>query len=135
MKPRNKVFLVLLAALAVMVIIACSCSDITNLVGGGTSTEAVPGMAGTWQDPETSDIFVIAWQSDKYVVTSVTWEGTSYDITEQSWSGTVLTWTYYIPENDLSLTYETTSLSGDSLYTNWWNDAGGSGTETLGRVR
>jgi hypothetical protein len=133
MNPRNKVFLILLAAVAVMVIIACSCSDIS--LPGGSSTEAVPGMAGTWQDPETSDTFVIAWQSDKYVVTSVTWEGTTYSITEQSWSGSSLTWTYYIPENDISLSYQTTSLSGDSLFTNWWNSAGNSGTETLGRVR
>ncbi len=133
MNPRNKVFIVLLAALAVMVIIACSCSDIS--LPNGNDPEAIPGLAGSWQDPETSDVFVIAWQNSKYVVTSVTWEGTSYDITSQSWDGSSLTWSYYIPESDVSLSYQTTSLSGDSLYTNWWNDAGGSGTETLGRVR
>ncbi len=132
MNPRNKIFLVLLAALAAMVIIACSCS---NIIPTTTSQEAMPGLAGTWQDPETSDQFVIAWQDGKYVVTSVTWEGTSYDITEQSWSGSTLTWTYYIPENDVSLSYETISLSGDLLSTNWWNSAGNSGTETLDRVR
>lgn len=132
MNPRNKVFLISLAAVAVMVIIACSCSDIS--LPGGSSTEAIPGMAGTWQDPETSDLFVIAWQSGKYVVTSVTWEGTTYSITDQSWSGSTLSWTYYIPENDIYLTYETTSLSGDSLYTNWSNSADNSGTEILGRV-
>jgi hypothetical protein len=130
MNPRNKVFLVCLAAVAVLVIIACSCTDFN--IGG--SQEAVPGLAGKWQDPETSDIFVIAWQNDQYVVTSVTWEGQSYDITEQSWSGSSLTWTYYIPETTTYLSYSTTSVSGDSLYTNWWNSGGASGTETLGRI-
>jgi hypothetical protein len=133
MQPRNKVFLVLLAALAGLVIIACSCTDLSFLKSG-SGNEAVPGMAGTWQDPETYDTFVIAWQSGKYEVTSVTWETTTYEITDQSWSGTSLTWSYYIPESGVTLSYQTTSLSGDSLYTNWWNDAGASGTETLSRV-
>jgi hypothetical protein len=135
MNPRNKVFLVLLAALAVMVIIACSCTDLSFLNIGGDNQEAMPGLAGTWQDPQTTDTFVIAWQNGQYVVTSVTFESTTYDITEQSWSGTALTWTYYIPEYETYLSYETTSLSGDSLNTNWWNDGGGSGTEILERVR
>lgn len=135
MNPRNKVFIVLLAALVGMIIIACSCTDLSFLNTGGNNPEAMPGLAGTWQDPQTTDTFVIAWQNDQYVVTSVTFESTTYDITEQSWSGTALTWTYYIPEYDTYLSYETTSLSGDSLYTNWSNDGGSSGTETLERVR
>ncbi len=135
MNPRNKVFLVFLAALAVMVIIACSCTDFSFTTGGGDSQEAMPGLAGTWQDPATTDTFVIAWQNGQYVVTSVTYDSTTYEVTEQSWSGSSLTWTYYIPEYDTYLSYETTSLSGDSLYTNWWNSGGASGTETLGRVR
>jgi hypothetical protein len=134
MQPRNKVFLVLLAALAGMVMIACSCTDF-NFSFGNNGGETMPGLAGTWQDPETFDEFVITWQDPVYKVTSVTWEGTTYSITEQSWIGDTLTWTYYIPETDVYLSYETTSLSGDSLYTNWWNDSGGSGTEILDRVR
>jgi hypothetical protein len=134
MQPRNKVFLVLLAAAAGLVIIACSCTNF-NFNLGGSGNEAMPGLAGTWQDPETSDTFVIEWQNDKYEVTSVTWETDTYDITEQSWSGSTLTWTYYIPESDMYLSYETTSLSGDSLSTNWWNSAGNSGTEVLDRIR
>jgi hypothetical protein len=131
MNPRNKVFLVLLAALAGMVIIACSCTDFSFSTN---SAETMPGLAGTWQDTATTDTFVIAWQDGKYEVTSVTYEGTTYSITDQSWSGSSLTWTYYIPEYETYLSYETTSLSGDSLYTNWWNDGGGSGTEILARV-
>ena len=36
----------------------------------------MPGLAGTWHDPETNDVFVIAWQNNQYVVTSVSWQGT-----------------------------------------------------------
>lgn len=132
MQPRNKVFLVFMAVLAGLVVIACSCTDFNFSFGGN---EAVEGLAGTWQDPETGDEFVIAWEDSVYRVTSVTWEATTYDITEQSWTGSTLTWTYYIPETDVYLTYETISVSGDSLTTNWWNDSGSSGTETLDRVR
>lgn len=135
MQPRNKVFLVLLAAAAGLVLIACSCTDFSFNFGTGSGNEAMPGLAGTWQDPETFDTFVIEWQNNKYEVTSVTWETDTYDVTEQSWSGSTLTWTYYIPESDMYLSYETTSLSGDSLSTNWWNSAGNSGTEVLDRIR
>ncbi len=103
----------------------------TTQAGG---QEAMPGLAGTWQDPQTKDTFVIAWVNNEYVVQSVVWETTTYNITSQSWSGSSLTWSYYIPETKVTLTYDTTSISGDSLYTNWWNDQNNSGTETLGRL-
>jgi hypothetical protein len=134
MNPRNKVFLVLVAAFTALFLIACSCSTL-NIPGLGSSNEeSVPGLAGTWQDPETLDVFVIEWNGAVYSVSSVTYEGTSYNITSQSWTGSTLTWTYYIPEYDTSLTYETTSVSGDSLYTNWWNSQDNSGTEILQRI-
>ncbi len=132
MSPKKKIWFVALVALVAAVTIACSCSALNNLIG--SSQEAMPGLSGKWQDPETFDIMTIAWQDGKYVVTSVDYNGTQYSITSQSWDGSSLTWSYYIPETGVTLSYETTSLSGDSLYTNWWNDADNSGTETLGRV-
>jgi hypothetical protein len=98
------------------------------------SQETMPGLAGTWQDPQTKDTFEIAWVNNEYVVQSVVWETTTYNITSQSWLGGSLTWSYYIPDTKVTLSYQTTSISGDSLYTNWWNDLNNSGTETLGRL-
>jgi hypothetical protein len=115
--------------------------DAVELVGypengstGITGTDPMPGLIGTWQDPETTDTFVIAWQNDQYVVTSVTWEGTSYEITSQYWDGSSLTWSYYDTDLPMTVTYTTTSLSGDNLYVDWSYSDGSYGTETLGRV-
>jgi hypothetical protein len=136
MNPNKKVLITVLSFVLAMVVIACSCSSlIPSLTPKPSGGEALPGLAGTWQDPQTFDTFVIAWQNNEYVVQSVVYEGTSYNITSQSWSGGSLTWSYYIPESSVTLSYQTTSLSGDSLYTNWWNDQNSSGTETLGRVK
>ena len=98
-----------------------------------SNQEAISGLAGTWQDPATSDTYVIAWQNGQYVVTSVTWEGTNYDITSQSWTGGTLTWSYYDSDLSMTVTHSTTSLSGDSLYASWSYSDGSSGTETLQR--
>jgi hypothetical protein len=133
MKPSRRVWMVLLGGLLAFVVLACACPSLINLTNGG-GTEPMPGLTGKWQDPETYDIMTIAWQGGNYVVTSVVYNDQQYNVTSQSWSGSSLTWSYYIPETGVTLSYETTSLSGDSLYTNWWNDAGNSGTETLGRV-
>ena len=136
MNLNKKVLITFLSFVLAMLVIACSCSSLIPFGSSTPSTgqEAMPGLAGTWQDPDTSDTFVIAWQNGQYVVTSVTWEGTSYSITSQSWTGSSLTWSYYDTYISLTVTHSTTSLSGDSLYANWSYSDGTSGTETLGRV-
>ena len=134
MSPNKKVLITFLSFVLAMLVIACSCSSIIPTLTTGDG-EAMPGLAGTWQDPETSDTFVIAWQNSEYVVTSVTWEETSYSITSQSWSGSTLTWSYYDTDLSLTVTYSTTSLSGDNLNVNWSYSDGASGTETLTRVK
>jgi hypothetical protein len=136
MNPNKKVLITLLSFVLAMLVIACSCSSlIPTATSQPSGQEAMPGLAGTWQDPQTSDTYVIAWQNGQYVVTSVTWEGTSYSITSQSWSGSSLTWSYYDTDLSLTVTITTTSISGDSLYINWSYSDGGSGTETFGRVK
>jgi hypothetical protein len=133
--PNKKVLITVLTFTLAMVVIACSCSSlIPTATSPQVSQEAMPGLAGTWQDPQTFDTFVIAWLNNQYVVQSVVYEGTTYKVTSQSWADNSLKWTYYIPDSTVTLSYQTTSLSGDSLITNWWNDQGASGTETLGRV-
>ncbi len=132
MNPNKKVLITVLAFVLAMLVIACSCS---SLIPASTSKEAVPGLAGTWQDPDTNDQFVIAWQNNQYVVTSVAWEGTSYSIVSQSWDGSSLTWSYTDTDLNLTVTHSTSSVSGDNLYGNWSYSDGNSGTETLTRVK
>lgn len=136
MNPTKKVLITFLSFGLAMLVIACSCSSLIPIGSSTPSTgqEAMPGLAGTWQDPDTDDTFVIAWQSGKYVVTSVTWEQTSYSITSQSWTGSSLSWSYYDTDLSLTVTHTTTSLSGDKLNANWSYSDGSSGTETLVRV-
>ena len=132
MNPNKKVYITVLSFVLAMLVIACSCSSL--IPTGSSNQEAMPGLAGTWQDPDTSDTFVIAWQNGQYEVTSVTWGEESYSITSQSWTGSSLTWSYYDTTIPMTVTHSTTSLSGDSLYANWSYSDGRSGTETLDRV-
>lgn len=135
MNPNKKVLMTVLSFVVAMVVIACSCTSLipTATTQPPSNQEPMPGLTGTWQDPETTDTFVIAWQNNQYVVTSVTWEGTSYSITSQNWDGSSLTWSYYDTDLSMTVTYSTTSLSGDSLYVDWSYSDGSGGTETLGR--
>ena len=97
--------------------------------------EAIPGLAGDWLDSDTQVVHAIEWQKDKYVVISAidATEG-SYPITDQSWLNNTLTWTYNRPSTGTSVTFETISVSGDSLNTNWSNSLKKSGTQTLQRT-
>ena len=136
MNPNKKVLITFFSFVLAMLVIACSCSSLIPTTSPQTSNqEAMPGLAGTWKDPQTSDTFVVAWQNGQYVVTSVTWEATSYSITSQSWNGNSLTWSYYDTDLSKTVTYSTTSLNGDNLNVNWSYDTGDSGTETLTRVQ
>ncbi len=134
MNPRNKVFLVLLAALAVMVIIACSCTDFsftTNGGNGGTSPEPIPGLAGRWEDQYELTVHTIEWDGTKYVVTE-SWNPDRgiYEILEQTWNGSALNWVYRVPDG-ADVTLETISVTGDELYLNWWSTNGNSGQDTF----
>jgi len=95
----------------------------------------MPALEGYWLDTETNDVHVIEWQNNQYVVTAVNDdEYGSFAVTSQYWDGSALTWTYQVSYNDTSVTFTTVSVSGDSLNTNWSNNDGDSGTETLQRV-
>ena len=135
MNPNKKVLITVLSFVLAMLVIACLCPPPTPTpTAAPPPPNPMPGLAGTWHDPDTSDTFVIAWQNGQYEVTSVTWGEESYSITSQSWTGSSLTWSYYDTTIPMTVTHSTTSLSGDSLYANWSYSDGRSGTETLDRI-
>ena len=159
MNPRSRIWLVLLGAVLGLAAIACSCSSLPGLpsllsqptgrsvpavptlaplataVPADNSSGPIPGLAGKWQDPETYTVHTIAWQNGRYVVvSSIDAQEGSYQVTSQDWTNGSLTWTYYVASTGYSVSFQTLAVSGDSLYTNWWNDQGASGTETLQRV-
>ena len=139
MNTRKKFWLVLIGAILALVVIACSCGSIlptpTAPPPPTVPVNPMPDLEGYWLDTETNDVHVIEWQYNQYVVTAVNDdEYGSFAVTDQSWNGSALTWTYQVSYNDTTVTFTTVSVSGDSLYTNWSNSEGDSGTETLQRV-
>ncbi|MFH1524621.1 MAG: hypothetical protein ABIF04_06625 [Chloroflexota bacterium] len=135
MNAPRKFWLVLIGAILTMAVIACSCGSIIPTPTPTVPVNPMPQLEGYWLDTETNDVHVIAWQNNQYVVTAVNDdEYGAFAITSQSWNGSELTWSYKVSYNDTSVTFTTVSVSGDSLYTNWSNNTGDSGTETLQRV-
>jgi len=141
MNTPRKFWLILIGAILTMAVIACSCGSIiptptpTIPPSPTVPVNPMPGLEGYWLDTETNDVHVIEWQNNQYVVTAVNDdEYGSFAVSSQYWDGSALTWTYQVSYNDTSVTFTTVSVSGDSLYTNWSNNDGDSGTETLQRV-
>jgi hypothetical protein len=136
--PR-KFWLVLGGTILALAIIACSCGSLTPTPTAPPPptipVNPMPALAGYWLDTQTNDVHTIAWQNGQYVVTATNdYEHGSFPVTSQSWNGSALTWTYQVSYNDTSVTFTTVSVSGDSLFTNWSNSDGDTGTETLQRV-
>jgi hypothetical protein len=140
MKLTHKGLIIILSFVLAIMVSACSSSSLGSLFSTKATPTAsgqaeMPGLAGTWENPDTSDEFVIIWQNNQYEVVSAAWKGITYKITSQSWSGSSLTWSYYDTDMDLTVTFTTTSINGDNLYTKWTYSDGGYGTETLERVK
>jgi hypothetical protein len=133
MTPNKKVFFTFLSFVLIMLVIACSCYPYPPEPPPLTliPPNPMPGLAGTWNAPDTGEVFEIAWQGGLYVVVSCTWNGLSYSITSQYWTGSSLTWSYYDQAISLTVTVTTTSLNGDSLDVNVSISDGSSGTVTL----
>jgi hypothetical protein len=144
MNPRNKVWITLAVFVLVLATIACSCGALNNIInntsnnrGGGSSSEGMPGLAGTWRDAAESDEHTIQWTGSTYhVVSSVNDNGVNYDVTSENWDGSTFTWTYEVPQDDgstVSVTIQATSVDGDNLNVTWSSTNGNSGTDTFSR--
>ena len=145
MSTPKRFWFILIGVFLAMVIIACSCGTIITPTAPPPPTapapptappptaHPIPELEGYWQ--RSNKAYTIAWQNGQYVVTSVNdSEEGSMEITSQSWNGSALTWTYYRPSTDRSITYTTSSVSGNNLLINYSNSAGDSGSVTLRRA-
>ena len=138
MDIRKKFWLVSIATVLGLVLIACSCSSIIPTPTAAPQTggqEPMPGLAGKWLDPDTSGTYhVIAWQNGEYVVTATTNPSRGgNEVTSSSWANGKLTWVYCVP-NGACVTTVTVSVNGDNLDTTWTNDQGLSGSTTMTRM-
>jgi len=101
--------------------------------------EAVPRRApialeGVWLNPTTGSNTTIIWRNDQFEVVSVIDDdGEFFPVLETDWDGSRIRWTYYVPSTDYTVTFTMTSLVGDSMNCDWFNDHDASGTRTMQR--
>lgn len=92
-------------------------------------------LEGVWLNPVTHSVTTITWTGDRFKVVSVVDldDGDVYPVTASNWDGSIIQWGYYVPSTDYNVVFTMTSLVGDNLNCDWYNDHGGSGTRTLQR--
>jgi hypothetical protein len=92
------------------------------------------GLEGKWMDTQENTLHTIEWTGSTYhVVSSVDDTHGNCPVTSENWNGSTFTWTYYVADTDVSVTLEATSVSGSSMYNNWWSTNGNSGTDVFTR--
>ena len=146
---RNRNWTVgIVLALVLLTTLSCSFSD---LLGGTPEIEirevevtrvitvepAGPpiNLAGIWYNPSTHSRTTIVWQNGQFEVIGIvdTDDGEVFPVMSSDWNGTRISWTYYVPSTDYTVTFTMTSLAGDNLNCDWFNDHDASGTRTLER--
>ena len=158
MNPNRKILLTIASFVLVLLIIACSCGSLgsgttsgsvatatpindtaTSIPSSnGAATEAIPGLAGKWLDPQTHFVHTILWQNDSYLVASVVGpDGSEHIISGQVYRIGSESWNYHSGSegNGPDIYFTTVSVSGDNLDTTWSSTDGSSGTRTLIRVQ
>jgi hypothetical protein len=103
-----------------------------------TNPEALPGLAGKWVDPDSTNgdtVSTIVWSDGTYAVTSVINSSRgANELKSFSWANGVLTWEYCPAIMQHCIVQNTVSLDGDTLTVNWaWSGGGNSGTSELHR--
>ena len=133
-------------ALVLLTTLSCSFSD---LIGGTPEIQEVEvtrivtvepagppiALAGIWLDPSTHSRTTIVWQGGQFEVIGIidTDDGGVNPVTSSDWNGTRIRWSYFVPSTTYNVTITMTSLAGDSLYCDWFNDHDRSGTRTWER--
>jgi hypothetical protein len=103
-----------------------------------TGLEAMPGLAGKWVDPDSTNgdtVSMIVWSNGTYVVTSVINSSRGQnELKTYSWVNGVLTWEYCPSTMQHCIIQNTVTLGGDTLTVDWsWSGGGNSGTSDLQR--
>lgn len=146
---RNRKWIMsMVVALAILATLSCSFS---GLIGTTPEVEIreVPvtrvvtvepagppiALAGIWYNPVTHSLATIIWEDEQFKVISVvdTDDGDVYPITDSDWNGTRIHWSYYVPDTTYNVTFTMTSLVGDNLNCDWFNDHDASGTRSWER--
>jgi hypothetical protein len=138
--------IVLVVGLVMLTTLSCS---VTDLVGGAPEAREIEvtrivtvepsgppiDLAGVWRNPVTHTLVVIAWEDNEFKVILLvdTDDGEVYQLTSSDWNGTRIRWSYYVASTTYNVTYTMTSLSGDNLNCDWFNDHDMSGTRTWER--
>jgi hypothetical protein len=88
-----------------------------------------------WHNPSTNSVTTIIWTGFIFKAVSVIDldDGEVYPVTASNWNGSMIEWGYYVPSTTYNVVFTMTSLVGDNLNTEWYNDHGMSGTRTLHR--
>ena len=143
---NRKWIVVIAAALVAVTTLSCSFTDlmggtpeireveVTRIVTVEPAGPPIP-LAGIWYNPSTHSLATIIWEDDEFKVISMvdTDDGDVYPVTSSDWNGTRIHWSYYVPDTTYNVTFTMTSLVGDDLNTDWFNDHDRSGTRTWER--
>jgi hypothetical protein len=121
----------LIIGIVLLTTLSCSVSD---LIGTKEPLEPPIDLEGVWLNPSTGSSTTIIWRNEAFEVVSVIDDdGEYFPVRETDWDGSRIRWTYYVPSTDYTVTFTMTSLSGDNLDCDWFNDHNASGTRTLRR--
>jgi len=138
----------MVVALVVLTTLSCAFSDligttpeveireipVTRVVTVEAAGPPIP-LAGIWLNPTTHSRTTIIWSDGQFEVIGVidTDDGEVFPVTSSDWNGTRIRWSYYVPSTDYNVTFTMTSLAGDNLNCDWFNDHDASGTRTMER--
>ena len=142
---NHKWSLGLIIGLVMLTTLACSVSELIGVtpeireIEVTRIVEAEPRqppilLEGVWLNPTTGSNTTIIWRNDQFEVVSVIDDdGEFFPVMETDWNGSRIRWTYYVPSTNYTVTFTMTSLVGNSMNCDWFNDHNASGTRTLQR--
>lgn len=160
MKKRKSFWIILTCILAGVMTLACSCGALSSLLATPTpqptstpvptSTpipsptftpsptqvfEPMPGLEGVWRDTVEGTTHTIDWDGENYhVLSSINDERGTYNISYEYWDGSTFSFDYFVPQTEVTVTIQITSVNSSSMNLNWSSTNGNSGTDTFTRL-
>ncbi len=139
--PATVVPLATSPAVATSIPLATSAPVVTSAplaTSPADSQEAIPGLAGKWIDPDSTNgdtVSTIVWLKGAYSVTSVVNSSRGgNELKSSSWANGVLTWRYCPTNMQDCIIQHTVTLNRNTLTVSWvWSSGNNSGTSDLQR--